>query len=79
MDDEYVDRMGEFRLDTPHSKREEFQMNYQNPAQRKEAYLDYYVHNHPAASWKEIAKALHMYGLSQRAAVVENTYIQGML
>ena len=49
MGDVFVDFMGD-NLDTPSSKKEQFQMNYQNPAQRKEAYLDYYVHNHPAAS-----------------------------
>ena len=77
MDDEDVDHMGD-NLDTPSSKRREFQMNYQNPAQRKEAYLDYYVHNHPVASWTKIAEVLHLYRLPQQADVVENTYIQGM-
>ena len=79
MDDGDVDVMGEYSLGTPSSKSEEFQMNYQNPAQRKEAYLDYYAHNHPLASWTKIAELLHVCGLSQQAAVVENTYIQGML
>ena len=79
MDDRGVDLMGEYYLGTPYSKTEEFQMNYQNPAQRKEAYLDYYAHNHPLASWTTIAEALHVCGQSQQAAVVENTYIQGML
>ena len=65
-------------LDTPSSKAEEFRMNYQNPARRKEAYLDYYVHNHPAASWTRVAELLRLLGLSKQAAVVENTYIQGM-
>jgi hypothetical protein len=76
LDDEYVDGMGGY-LHTPSSKIEEFQMNYQNPAQRMEAYLDYYVHNHPLASWTTIAELLHLCGLSQQVAVVENTYIQG--
>ena len=78
MDDGYVDTMGGY-LETPYSKSEEFEMNYQNPAQRKEAYLDYYVHNHPAASWTMIAQAFHVFGLPQQAAVVKNTYIQGTL
>jgi hypothetical protein len=65
-------------LDTSLFKRMEFKRNYQNPAKRKEAYLDYYVHNHPLASWTRIAKVLHSCRLSQQAAVVENTYIQGM-
>jgi hypothetical protein len=77
VDDEYVDDMGASYLDTPSSKMREFKMNYQNPAQRKEAYLDYYVHNHPTASWTTIAEVLHSYAQSQQAAVVENTYIQG--
>ena len=79
MDDWTVDRMGSY-LDTPSSKIQEFKMNYRNPAQRKEAYLDYYVHNHPAASWTKIAEILRssVCGLSQQATVVENTYIQGI-
>ena len=75
MDDRHVDDMGVY-LDTPSSK-----MRYtylSGPAQRKETYLDYYVHNHPVASWTKIAKLLHRYGLHKQAAVVENTYIQGM-
>ena len=76
--DRNVDLMGAC-LDTPSSKSVEFKMNYQNPAQRKEAYLDYYIHNHPLASWTKIARALHRCRLPQQAAVVENTYIQGML
>ena len=79
MDDWNVDDMDEYYLDTPSSKREEFEMNYQNPAQRKEAYLDYYVQNHPAASWTKIAEALHFFKLPQQTDVVKSTYIQGML
>ena len=77
MDDEDVDHMGIY-LDTPYIKNQEFMINYQNPAQRKEAYLDYYVHNHPAASWTKIAEILRSSILSQQATVVENTYIQGI-
>ena len=79
MSDRSVDDMGGYYLDTPASKSEEFMTNYQNPAQRKEAYLDYYVHNHPTASWTEIAELLCGWPLSRQAAVVENTYIQGIL
>ena len=77
MDEEYVDHMGIY-LDTPYIKNQEFMINYQNPAQRKEAYLDYYVHNHPAASWTRIAEMLRSFILSQQATEVENTYIQGI-
>ena len=77
MNDGEVDDVGIY-LDTPSSKAEEFQMNYKNPARRKEAYLDYYVRNNPLASWTEIADTLNTYNLPQQAAVVENTYIQGI-
>ena len=79
MNDGYVDDMGDYYLDTPLSKGEEFKMNYKNPVQRKEAYLDHYVHNNPLASWTEIANVLYNYcDLPQQAVMVENTYIQGM-
>ena len=76
MSNKYVDRV-RYSLDTPSSKKEEFEMNYQNPTRRKEAYLDYYAHNHPAASWTKIAGALRWCELPKQAAMVENTYIQG--
>ena len=78
MGDWDVDDMGD-DLDTPSSKGGEFKMTYQNLVQRKEAYLDYYVHNHPTASWTKIAETLREYLLPQQATVVENTYIQGSL
>ena len=77
MDDYRVDAVGVY-LDTPSSKRAEFQRNYQDPARRKEAYLDYYAHNHPLASWSQVTEALRWYGLHQEADVVEKTYVQGM-
>ena len=77
MGDGKVDRMGNY-LGIPWSKKAEFQMNYKNPAQKKEAYLDHYIHNNPLASWTQIAQVLYDCDLPQQAAVVENTYIQGM-
>ena len=77
MGDGKIDRMGNY-LRIPLSKKEEFKMNYKNPARRKEAYLDYYVHNNPVASWTRIAQILYYCDLPQHTAVVENTYIQGM-
>ena len=84
MDDgDVVDDLG-ICIETPSSKIAELQSNYRDPARRKEAYLDYYVHNHPLASWTVVVKALrwyelyHSYELHQQADVVENTYVQGM-
>ena len=65
-------------LQTPSSKSGEFQMNYKDPARRKEAYLDYYVHNNPFASWTVVVGALRLCGLPEQATVVENTYVKGM-
>ena len=73
----YVDDMGDY-LDTPLSKAEEFKTNYKNPTRRKEAYLDYYVHNNPLTSWTKITDILNYCHLPQQAAVVKNTYIQGI-
>ena len=77
MDDYHVDSLGDY-LNTPPSKIDEFQMNYRDPARRKEAYLDYYAHNHPLASWSQVVEALRRFGLPQEADVVEKTYVQGM-
>ena len=77
MDDYRVDGLGVY-LNTPLSKIAEFQMNYRDPAWRKEAYLDYYAHNHPLASWSRVAVALRLFELHQEADVVEKTYVQGM-
>ena len=65
-------------LEIPLSKREEIMVNYQSPTQQKEAYLDYYVHSNPLASWVKIADILHLFGLPQQTNVVESTYIKGM-
>ena len=77
MDDYRVDSLGVY-LDTPPSKKAEFQMNYQDPAWRKEAYLDYYTHNNPLVSWSEVAVALRLSSLPKEADVVEKTFVQGM-
>ena len=77
MDDGYVDSVGHF-LDIPSSKIDEFRKNYRDPARRKEAYLDYYAHNNPLASWSKVAKTLSFCRLPQEADAVENTYVQGM-
>ena len=77
MDDEDVDSLC-FYLYTPLTKGVEFQMNYNDPARRKEAYLDYYVHNHPFPFWTHIAEALRRNRLPEQATMVENTYVKGM-
>ena len=68
-------------LDLPQSERDKIMKNYHSPTQRKEAYLDVYVHQHPCPSWREIAYVLRsrQFSLRQRADLVENTYVKGII
>ena len=78
VDPKMVDRLGE-RLGLPHSDRVKIQVNYHSPTQRKEAYLDQYVHHHPCPSWTDIAHRLSYFDLAEQADLVNNTYVKGML
>ena len=51
--------------------------NYQNPTQRKEAYLDLYAHQHPCPAWSWIARVLNSVNLRQQADLVDTTYVKG--
>ena len=78
LEDEYVDFIGE-RLDLPYSKTDEIMRNYQSPTQKREAYLDLYVSDHPCPSWRQVAKALHCVDLHNQAVEVERTYVEGSI
>ena len=79
VDPKKVDELGE-RLGLPQSERDNVQKNYHSPSQRKEAYLDLYVHHHPCPSWSDIALQLrYNYDLRQQASFVEDTYVKGTL
>ena len=75
MDDE-VDTIGRW-LDLPNSKRIEIKTNYHSPTQRREAYIDAYVDDHPCPSWKTILNVLRTVGRDDQADEVERTYVQG--
>ena len=80
MDPEKVDKLGgRYYLDLPQSEIDRIQKDYQSPIQRKEAYLDLYVHQHPYPVWREIAGVLRSreVNLRQQADLVENTYVKG--
>ena len=79
LDPEEIDELGKHYLDLSQSEIDTIQNDYQSPIQRKEAYLDLYVHQHPCPDWREIAKVLRQWGnLSQKADLVENTYVKGI-
>ena len=74
-----VDELGdEKHLELPQSQISRIQKDYQSPAQRKEAYLDLYVHQHPCPTWSDVAVILrNCANLRQQADLVENTYVKG--
>ena len=79
LDPEMVDVLGgEYCLDLPQSEKNRIQKDYQSPTQRKEAYLDLYVHQHPFPTWSQVARVLRRWvDLPQQADLVENTYVKG--
>ena len=79
LDPEMVDELGRKRyLGLPQSEIARIQKDYQSLTQRKEAYLDLYIHQHPYPAWREIARVLRKWvNLPQQADLVENTYVKG--
>ena len=65
-------------LGLPQSVIEEIKSSYQSPTQRKGAYLDVYIHQHPCSSWKKVSETLRKCDLQKQADEVENTYVRGM-
>ena len=74
-----VDKLGlKSYLGLPQSEIDRIQKDYQSPTQRKEAYLDLYVHQHPCPSWSQVAVVLrNRVDFSQQAELVKNTYVKG--
>ena len=79
LDPEKVDELGgKCYLGLPQSEIDRIQKDYQSPTQRKEAYLDLYVHQHPCPTWGQVAEVLrHRVKLPQQADLAENTYVKG--
>ena len=78
LDPEKVEELvGKYWLGLPKSEVDNIKSSYDSPMQRKEAYLDLYVHQHPCPSWADIAYTLRELGLGQQADFVENTYVKG--
>ena len=77
---EKIDELGgRGYLGLPQSEIDRIRKDYQNSTQRKEAYLDVYVHQHPYPAWREIARVLRRWAdLPQQADLVENTYVKGI-
>ena len=68
-------------LGLPQSEVDRIKKDYQSPTQRKEAYLDLYVHQHPCPSWNRIGGVLCSWfvDLPQQAYFVEDTYLKGII
>ena len=80
LDPEKVDKLGDcVYLRLPQSEIDRIQKDYQSPTQRKEAYLDLYVQQHPCPTWSNVARILRQVKLPQQADLVENTYVKGTI
>ena len=79
LDPEEVDELGDrMYLELPQSETARIRKDYQSPTQRKEAYLDLYVHQHPCPTRNDVAEVLfNCANLRQQADLVENTYVKG--
>ena len=78
LDAEKVDELGgKLYLGLPQSEMARIQKDYQRSSQRKEAYLDLYVHQHPCPTWRQVARVLRWVNLPQYAKLVKNTYVKG--
>ena len=77
VDPKKVDVLGGGGLGLPQSEIDRIPKDYQSPTQRKEAYLDLYVHQHPCPTWRRVARVLRQVNLHQQADLVENTYVKG--
>ena len=78
LDPEKVDELGVY-LGLPQSEIDRIRKDYQSPTQRKEAYLDLYIHQHPCPTWSKVAVILRgsRINLLQQADLVKNTYVKG--
>ena len=77
LDPEKVDEL-EGYLNLPQSEIARIQKDYQSPTQRKEAYLDLYVHQHPCPTWGRVAGVLRReVHLPQQADLVMKIYVKG--
>ena len=78
LDPEKVDELGgKLYLGLPQSVIARIQKDFQRSTQRKEAYLDLYVHQHPCPTWRQVARVLRWVSLPQYAKLVKNTYVKG--
>ena len=63
----------------PRSKRDDIEINYDHDDQRRDAYIDAYVNDHPCPQWRIVSFALQKVGLGHQADVVDRTYVQGTI
>ena len=78
VEDEHVNNIG-LLLGLPDSKRDEIKRHYRSSIQRREAYFDLYVSDHPCPSWRQVAEALRSVYLHDQADEVERTYVEGSI
>ena len=66
-----------FFLDIPLSKSSEMMSRYRDVSQRKRAFLNHFLEDHPCPSWKLIANAVYMEGEYEALEVIQRDYFKG--
>ena len=63
----------------PYSERNAYVLKRQNPTtgQAKQACLDYWLHHHPAPSWRILAGGLYQWGEHGALEVLQMNYLKG--
>ena len=66
-------------LDIPDSVRDIIQEQHSSVSQRKEAYWEWYLNNHPSPSWRYIAYILYDLEEHEVLEVLKSQYLKGGL
>ena len=66
-----------FFLDIPESKEMEMKSRYRDVSQRKRAFLNHFLEDHPCPTWKCIANAVYMEGEFGALEVIQRDYFKG--
>ena len=62
MEDHLWDGFSRF-VNTPESERERIRRQYSSDKDRKQAFIRYFISNHPAPSWTLVARVLYLMGV----------------
>ena len=64
-------------LDIPYSVRNSIYTQQSSVSERRKAFWEWYLNNHPCPSWHHIANALYMRGQHRVLEVLKSRYLKG--